>query len=63
MLSHLNLGLLVDGLFLFPDHHLSVIEIIGNIDLDTKLITELVDTRALRTDNTPDIFFVNVEFC
>ena len=53
----------MDSLLLFPYDHLLVIEVISDVDLDTKLFSELVDACALCTYNTPDIFLVNVEFC
>ena len=60
--SHLNLGLLMDSLFLLPNHHLLVFKVVSNINFDTKLITEFVDACALCAYNTSDVFLINVEF-
>ena len=52
----------MDDFLLLPDHRLLVIEVVSNVNFDTKLFSELVDACALRTHNTPDILLVNVEF-
>ena len=42
--------------------HQGDIEVVSDVNFDTKLFSELVDACALRTHNTPDILLVNVEF-
>jgi hypothetical protein len=49
--------------FLFlPDHHLLVVEVVGNVNFDTKLLPEFVDACTLRTYDTPNILLVDVKF-
>lgn len=49
----------MDSLFLFAS--VLLLDIIGDIDLDAKLVAELIDTRALCTNYAPNEFLVDVE--
>jgi hypothetical protein len=52
----------MNNFLLFPNYHLFVVKIVSNVNLDAKLVSELVDACALGTHNTSNIFLVNVEF-
>lgn len=58
----LNLGLLMNSaLLLLPAVLLLLIVLVRKVDLDAELVAELVDTRALGTDDTTNKFAINLE--
>lgn len=58
----LDLGLLMYRLLLLTSHFLLfVIVLVQEVNLDTKLVTKLVDARALCTDDPTDKFLTNLE--
>ena len=53
MTTHLNLNLLTRWRLLFlRDLLIPVVMIVGEVNLDTQQVTEFVDARALRSNNT-----------
>lgn len=58
----LDLCLEIGDLLLFPNHHLLVIMVIVYVDTDAELIAKLVNTGPLCTDDTSNIFLVDVKF-
>lgn len=57
MTTHLNLNLLTRWHLLFlRDLLVPVVMIVGEVNLDTQLVTEFVDARALRSDDTRNKF-------
>ena len=59
----LDLSLLVhDLLLLAGDFLVPVVMLVQEVDLHTKRVTKLIDTRPLRTDNPTDEFLTDFEF-
>lgn len=59
---YLDSGLLVNGLFLLSNLLLLLVDIVRNINLNSKLVTKFVDAGTLRADNSANIFLVDIEF-
>lgn len=62
VLTDLDFGLLVNGLLLLRTVLLLLRNLVGKIHSDTKLVSQLLDTDSLRTNDSTDIFFVDIKF-
>lgn len=63
IVTDLKFGLLVKGLLLLGTVLVLVLNLIVKVHFDTKLVSQLVNTNSLRTNNSTDIFPVDFKFC
>lgn len=58
-----NLRLLVGRvLFFLASILVLIIVVVGHVNFDTKLVTQLVDANTLCTNNTRDVLSIDVKF-
>lgn len=58
---YLDFGLLGDSFLLLARLLLALVSVTGEVDLNTETVTEPVNTSALSTDDTSNVFTVNLE--
>lgn len=62
VVTHLDFGLLVHGLLPLGTVLLLFLNLIGKVHSDTELVSQSVNTNTLRTNNSTDIFPVDLKF-
>jgi hypothetical protein len=60
--TDLDFGLLMNGLLLLGTVLLLLLNPVENIHSDTKLVSQPLDTDSLRTNDSTDMFLVNLKF-